>query len=366
MSRPVSGWRGAGSGTRARSALALLALLALAAPAAVAQDTPPPDGPPPAEAPPTPAEAATARQLGENLWHEGKYESALREWQKVLRLYASDPVAWYFQAACLAQLRRHADAVAAFDRALALRPGWAPALAARAECALLTGDWAAAQRDFRAAIEAARAQGKAPNPRDVQLLEQAVECQAGERRAVVGEPGPAVRCRDTAGRSVALTDLVPEREPPKAVVLLFHGGLRSRHDVGELARLREHLERLTATGAWLYCISGDTPIENRILAEEKGLPFPLLADSERATATAYGMVDLRMPGEEPGTLLGIAILDAERRLRYRQVWLDPEATIDWKALAATAGKITGTPPPPDAPTPEAPGGDAAKKESTPR
>ena len=33
------------------------------------------------------------------------------------------------------------------------------------------------------------------------------------------------------------------------------------------------------------------------------------------------MVDLRMPGEEPGTLLGIAILDAERRLRYRQVWL---------------------------------------------
>jgi peroxiredoxin len=344
-----------------RRALALGVAFGLLAGVGRAQDPPPPD-----EAPPTPAEARVARQLGENLWREGQYEAALREWQKVLRGDPTDAVAWYFEGACHARLRHHAEAIVGFDRALALRPGWTPALSARAGSALLAGDFAAAQRGLEAAIAAARNAGQAADPRDVQLLEQAVECQAGAKRAVVGEAAPTVRCRDTAERSVALADLVPEARPPKAVVLLFHGGLRSRHDVGELARLREHLARLTATGAVLYGVSRDTPIENRILAEEKGLPFPLLSDTEGATTAAYGMVDLRLPGEEPGTLLGVAILDGAGTLRHRALWLDPEATLDWKALAVIAGKITGTPPPEDPPAepPAAPPG--GTKESTPR
>ena len=290
--------------------------------------------------------AAKAQELlGEKLFKEGKFKAALAHWKRVLKIIADDDVAWFYTAACHAKLRELKSAVDAGDQALALRPSWVQAISLRAQMKLLAGDYAGCKKDFDTVIALQRRAGRAPDVRVVQQLEQAQEMLAAAKRVVVGKPAPPIRCFDVKRRSIAITDLVPAEKPPKAVILVFHGGMGSRHDVAQLARLREYLKRLQSTGAKVYCVSRDQPLQNRILAEEKGLPFPMLRDGAGATTKAYGMVDLRTPGKAVGTLLGVAIIDAKRVLRHRQPILDPDGAIDFKALATIAGKITGTPPP---------------------
>lgn len=297
------------------------------------------------EPPPTDEQARVARSMGEQLFRAGKHKAALERWNIVLRHDAADPVAWYFRAACHAGVGDAKAALADADKALGLLPRWPKALAMRAGLRLLLGDYDGTIADQKRAIELEQEAGTPPHPSWLALIEQATRMKEAVDKLKLGGPAPDVRLRDAERKAIRLSDL-RDAEQPGALVLVFHGGFGSPSSLVQLARLREFRTRIEGCRARIVAVSRDTPTENKILAEEKGVAFPLLTDVGGATSETYGFVDVLRPGAPPGTLLGLVVIDAAGKLRHREAFLNPARhAIDFERFITQLSAITGVKPP---------------------
>ena len=83
----------------------------------------------------------------------------------------------------------------------------------------------------------------------------------------------------------------------------------------QLVKLPPKIGELTAEGAAVLGISHDTPQEAARLAQDLGLPFPLLSDSSMEVIRAY-----RMKGEGMEMAdMGYVVIDKQGRIRTRQI-----------------------------------------------
>jgi peroxiredoxin len=298
----------------------------------------------PRQAPPTAEQARVAKSMGEQLFAAKKYQASLKRWDIVVRFKQSNPVPWYFRAACHAGLGDTAQALTNINQALTLLPDWPKALGMRAELHLLAGDFAATIADQRRAIALEQEIGKKPHPRSLAVIEQATRMREALTKLTLGEDAPEVRLRDAERKSIRVSDL-RDAKAGHALVIVFHSGFGSPHSRAELSRVREFQKQIVSCKARVVAVSRSNPTENKILAEDKGLTFPLLSDVDGATIETYGFVNVLRPGKPAGTLLGIVVIDAAGKLRHREAYLDAGRSIDFKAFIKTLSTITGVKPP---------------------
>lgn len=323
--------------------------LLLVAGFAAAQD------PKPAGGTPTAAEIRTAEQLGELYQRQRAYKPALEQYDIVVRGKPEYAVGWYMHGFCAFQLNRLDGATADCDRAVALQADWREALELRGTVHCFAGRYAAALLDLDAALRLKRT-GAVESLREqtVALHDAAARLRAGLPAAgfhAADEKQPPLKLSDLDGKPVALADHVGKH----AVVLVFFpepteiAGEVAPLVMGHLAKVRERMPDLEKRGAVVIGVSRGTPAEHRIVAADKGLTFPICSDGEARAGRAYGMEDLLRPtpSGEPGTLLGIVVVDKQGTLRHREVCLNPARFVDFDALAKTVSEITGIAPPPE-------------------
>jgi mycoredoxin-dependent peroxiredoxin len=103
-----------------------------------------------------------------------------------------------------------------------------------------------------------------------------------------GSPAPGFELRDQHGQEVRLSAFAG-----RPVLLVFYPFAFSRVCTGELAAVRDSLDRLRDTGAEVLGVSCDPMFTLRAYAEEQRLTFPLLSDfwPHGATSTAYDVFD---------------------------------------------------------------------------
>ncbi len=296
------------------------------------------------QAPPTAEQARIAKSMGEQLFAAKKYKASLERWDIMVRFRKSNPVPWYFRAACHAGLGDTTQALVNIDHALTLLPDWPKALAMRAELHLLTGDYDATIKDQRRAIALEQEIGKKPHPRSLAVIEQATRMREALAKLTMGGDAPDVRLRDAVRKSIRLSDL-RDAKNPQALVVVFHGGFGSPNSLAELSRVREFQKQITGCHARIIAVSRDNPTENKILVEDKGLTFPLLSDVDGTTIETYGFVNVLRPGKPAGTLLGVVVIDAAGKLRHREAHIDAGRSIDFKAFIKALSTITGVKPP---------------------
>lgn len=83
----------------------------------------------------------------------------------------------------------------------------------------------------------------------------------------------------------------------------------------QLGKLPEKVHALTAQGAAVLAISGDTTEEAARLGRELGLPFPILSDPRMAVIRAFAMYGSSMGMPE----MGYVVIDKQGRIRARHV-----------------------------------------------
>ena len=89
----------------------------------------------------------------------------------------------------------------------------------------------------------------------------------------VSQTGQTIRLRDYRGRPVALY-AYPKDDTPGCTA--------------QACNLRDHTEALDAAGIAVLGVSPDGEASHEAFAGRYALPFPLLADPDRAILTAYG------------------------------------------------------------------------------
>ncbi len=127
-----------------------------------------------------------------------------------------------------------------------------------------------------------------------------------------GQPAPDFSARNQHGQPVSLAAL---RGAP--VVLLFYPWAFSSICRGELAGVRDSLDRFTAAGARVLAVSCDSMFTLRAYADAEGIGFDLLTDHwpHGAIASAYGVFD----AHAGCALRATFVLDAEGVISWRTV-----------------------------------------------
>ncbi|MCI0342265.1 MAG: redoxin domain-containing protein [Planctomycetales bacterium] len=326
------------------------------------QDPAPPAAPPQAlEIPRTPEEVRNEERLAEACLRAEKYAEASGHWDKVLLAKPGHLTGLYFRATCRVALLRWEEAEADLTAALEKKPDWQPARGLRAQVRLLRGHWDGALADFDSALADRVGPGGKPVKPDPQLAawrDQAVALRDAERRLRPGLPAPDARFLSPDGVEVRLSSF----RGKSAVVLVFHRGFGgeegasgragdpksadlSAASMAHLSSLREHHPALTARGAVVLAASRDTPIENRTLKSEKGLPYECLSDLDGEATAAFGVEDMAHAGAEGRSLLALVVVDKDGRLREREVFPFPGKFADLEALAKRLEEVTGVKPP---------------------
>ena len=100
----------------------------------------------------------------------------------------------------------------------------------------------------------------------------------------VGDGAPDFTAPDQHGQSVSLASL-----RGSAVVLYFYPRDATPGCTAEACAFRDAWDRLEALGAKVVGVSSDDSASHAEFAEEHGLAFPLLADTEGTIAEAFGV-----------------------------------------------------------------------------
>ncbi|MBX3472085.1 MAG: peroxiredoxin [Planctomycetes bacterium] len=106
-----------------------------------------------------------------------------------------------------------------------------------------------------------------------------------------GDPAPSFRVQDHTGREVSL-----EEHRGKRVVLWFYPKADTPGCTREGCNFRDLHADYQAKGAAVLGISYDTPAENAAFVEKYRLSYPLLCDTDKKVAQAYGAFDPAEPG----------------------------------------------------------------------
>lgn len=145
-----------------------------------------------------------------------------------------------------------------------------------------------------------------------------------------GAPAPDFALADDHGATVRLADLRGSR-----VVLYFYPKDDTPGCTRQACALRDGWGDIEATGARLFGVSPDDVASHAAFRDKFGLPFPLLADEDRATIEAYGFWGER-PNGSVGVIRSTVLIGADGTIEH--VWspVDPDEhlAIIREALAA--------------------------------
>jgi len=148
--------------------------------------------------------------------------------------------------------------------------------------------------------------------------------------ATAGQPAPDFSLADDKGATVHLADLRGRR-----VVLYFYPKDDTPGCTRQACAIRDDWGDIEATGARLYGVSPDTVESHAQFRDKFDLPFPLLADTDRATLEAYGFYGTR-PDGKIGVIRSTVLIGEDGTIE--RVWspVDPDEhiAIIREALAA--------------------------------
>jgi thioredoxin-dependent peroxiredoxin len=151
----------------------------------------------------------------------------------------------------------------------------------------------------------------------------------------VGSPAPAFRLQDQTGKWHSLADY-----QGKWVVLYFYPKDNTPGCTTQACEFRDNIFAYRELGAVILGVSIDDVASHKAFSEEYNLPFPILADSGKETAAAYGTLT-RYVGLVEMARRDTFIIDPQGRVAKHYVKVDPkghsEAVIaDLKQLARAA------------------------------
>ncbi|MEU9778018.1 peroxiredoxin [Streptomyces sp. NPDC047968] len=163
-------------------------------------------------------------------------------------------------------------------------------------------------------------------------------------------PEPGTPAPDFAAPGTLRTDTGPLRGTYRPgerrgspLVLVFYPGDNTPVCTRQLCSYTSELERFTDLGATVWGISPQGLDSHEQFAARHDLRFPLLADTERAVARAYGVA---VPGL--GLRRSVFVLDAEGVVRWRHVAVTGLTfrsvdTLTEQIRSAVAGRPRGVP-----------------------
>ena len=122
----------------------------------------------------------------------------------------------------------------------------------------------------------------------------------------VGDRAPDFTLPGTGGRKYALADLAGA-----PVVLVFYPGDDTPVCTKQLNSYNDGLEQFASLGAQVLAISAQGVESHERFADKHGFEFPLLADTDKAVAAAYGTL-----GPVGFPRRSVFIIDADGIIRY--------------------------------------------------
>lgn len=99
-----------------------------------------------------------------------------------------------------------------------------------------------------------------------------------------GDKAPVFTATDQDGKSVSLADFKGRK-----LVLFFYPKANTPGCTAEACSLRDHEQKLLAKGFAVIGVSADEPKKQKKFSIDHGLPFPLLADTEKNMVKSYGV-----------------------------------------------------------------------------
>lgn len=152
----------------------------------------------------------------------------------------------------------------------------------------------------------------------------------------VGTAAPAFRLQDQTGAWHALSDY-----KGKWVVLYFYPKDNTPGCTTQACEFRDNIFAYREAGAVILGVSVDDVASHKAFSDQHSLPFPILADSEKTTAAAYGTLttykDMVLSQRDT------YIIDPEGRIAKHYVKVDPKGhselvLADLKQLMAAGSK----------------------------
>jgi peroxiredoxin Q/BCP len=158
----------------------------------------------------------------------------------------------------------------------------------------------------------------------------------------IGAPAPAFRLQDQNGRWVTL-----DQQRGRWLVLYFYPKDATPGCTTEACEFRDNVFAFREAGAAILGVSVDDVDSHASFAKEHGLPFPLLADSDKRVARAYGVL-YRALGIMELARRETFLIDPQGRVAKHYADVDPKSHArqllgDLKALQA---RSAGAAPPP--------------------
>ena len=154
----------------------------------------------------------------------------------------------------------------------------------------------------------------------------------------VGEPAPAFKLQDQDGKWHSLGDY-----KGKWVAVYFYPKDDTPGCTTQACSFRDNVFAFSKEGAVILGVSVDDVASHKKFADKHGLPFPLLADSDKAVARTYGVLKTYM-GVMEMARRDTFLIDPQGRIAKHYESVDPEGHSkvvleDIKALKA--GRASG-------------------------
>jgi peroxiredoxin Q/BCP len=112
---------------------------------------------------------------------------------------------------------------------------------------------------------------------------------AADAPPAVGTPAPTFSLRDQHGATHTLASYAG-----KWLVVYFYPKDGTPGCTKQVCAYRDSIDKVRKAGAEVVGVSVDDVASHKEFAEEHQVPFPLLADSEKKMATAYGVLTSKL------------------------------------------------------------------------
>ena len=164
----------------------------------------------------------------------------------------------------------------------------------------------------------------------------AARAETAAATPAVGQPAPAFRMQDQAGKWHALADY-----KGKWVAIYFYPKDDTPGCTTQACSFRDNVFAFNKEGAVILGISVDDVASHKAFAEKHGLPFTLLADPDKAVSKRYGVLKTYM-GVMEMARRDTFLVDPQGRIAKHYESVNPEGhsavvLADIKALKARAG-----------------------------
>jgi peroxiredoxin Q/BCP len=151
----------------------------------------------------------------------------------------------------------------------------------------------------------------------------------------VGSPAPAFSLKDQNGTTRTLASYAG-----KWLVLYFYPKDGTPGCTKQVCAFRDSIDKVRKAGAQVVGVSVDDVASHRKFAEEHQVPFPLLADSDKSTAKAYGVLTSRLGMQYARR--DTFVIDPRGRIAKHYPNVDPEKNVaqvvaDLAQLTAAGG-----------------------------